>query len=32
MDNSKSIKEALDTTGKYTGLTKGTSMEPLIHH
>lgn len=32
MDNCKTIKEALDTTGKYTGLTKGTSMEPLIHH
>lgn len=27
-----SIKEALDKTGKYTGLTSGTSMEPLIHH
>lgn len=28
----KSLKEILDTTGTYTGLTVGTSMEPLIHH
>ncbi len=27
----KSIKEILDTYGKYTGLTMGTSMKPLIH-
>lgn len=27
-----SIKEILDRTGKYTGLTSGTSMEPLLHH
>lgn len=26
-----SIKEILETTGKYTGLTMGASMEPLIH-
>ncbi len=32
MNDFKSIKEILDTTGKYTGLTMGTSMEPLIHH
>ena len=32
MDYHKSIKEILDTTGKYTGLTMGRSMEPLIHH
>ena len=32
MDNYQSIKEILETTGKYTGLTSGTSMEPLIHH
>ena len=27
-----SIKEALEKNGVYTGLTSGTSMEPLIHH
>ncbi len=27
----KSIKEILDIYGQYTGLTMGTSMEPLIH-
>lgn len=27
----KSIKEILDSYGQYTGLTMGTSMEPLIH-
>lgn len=27
-----SIKEVLDANGIYTGLTKGISMEPLIHH
>lgn len=27
----RSIKEILDTTGKYTGLTAGTSMLPLLH-
>lgn len=32
MRENKSLKEILDTTGKYTGLTMGTSMEPLIHH
>lgn len=32
MDEYQSIKEILDKTGKYTGLTSGTSMEPLIHH
>ncbi|MDD6659231.1 MAG: S24/S26 family peptidase [Eubacteriales bacterium] len=31
MEQSKSIKEILDTYGKYTGLTMGTSMQPLIH-
>lgn len=31
MSDFKSIKEILDTTGKYTGLTWGRSMEPLIH-
>lgn len=32
MSDFKSIKEILETTGKYTGLTTGTSMLPLIHH
>ncbi len=32
MNEFKSIKEILDTTGRYTGLTMGTSMLPLIHH
>lgn len=32
MEEYKSIKEILETTGKYTGLTSGMSMEPLIHH
>lgn len=31
-DNFKSIKEAVAQNGIYTGLTSGTSMEPLIHH
>lgn len=31
MKENKSLKEILDTTGTYTGLTMGTSMEPLIH-
>lgn len=31
MSEIKSIKEILETTGKYTGLTMGTSMLPLIH-
>lgn len=31
MDNYKSIKEILDRTGIYTGLTMGSSMWPLIH-
>lgn len=30
-DSYNSIKEILDTTGKYTGLTVGTSMWPLLH-
>ena len=30
MEQTQSIKEILDTYGKYTGLTMGTSMEPLI--
>jgi hypothetical protein len=32
MEEFTSIKEILDTYGKYTGLTSGTSMWPLIHH
>jgi hypothetical protein len=32
MSEYKSLKEILETTGKYTGLTMGTSMKPLIHH
>jgi hypothetical protein len=32
MSEYKSLKEILDTTGRYTGLTMGTSMKPLIHH
>lgn len=31
MSDFKSIKEILDTAGTYTGLTMGSSMEPLIH-
>ena len=31
VEQTQSIKEILDTYGKYTGLTMGTSMEPLIH-
>ena len=31
MEKFKSIKEALETDGKYTGLTLGTSMRPMIH-
>ena len=31
MDEFTSIKEILDKTGKYTGLTAGTSMRPIIH-
>lgn len=31
MNDFKSIKEILDTTGTYTGLTMGSSMQPLIH-
>lgn len=31
MQHEQSIKEILDTYGKYTGLTMGTSMQPLIH-
>lgn len=27
----RSIKEILDTVGTYTGLTMGTSMQPLLH-
>lgn len=30
-ENYTSIKEILDATGKYTGLTRGTSMWPLLH-
>lgn len=32
MDEYQSIKEILDKCGKYTGLTSGSSMLPLIHH
>ncbi len=32
MENSDSLKEILNKTGKYTGLTVGSSMLPLIHH
>lgn len=32
MNEFNSIKEILDTCGQYTGLTVGTSMNPLIHH
>ena len=28
----KTIKEAVEQKGIYTGLTSGTSMEPLIHN
>ena len=28
----KSLNEIIDTAGIYTGLTMGTSMQPLIHH
>lgn len=31
MDDVTSLKEILNKYGKYTGLTMGTSMEPLIH-
>ncbi|MGN0521083.1 MAG: S24/S26 family peptidase [Eubacterium sp.] len=31
MSESASIKEILDSCGKYTGLTMGSSMKPLIH-
>lgn len=31
MTENLSIKEILDKYGKYTGLTSGTSMEPLLH-
>lgn len=31
MAEEQSIKEILDKYGKYTGLTMGTSMQPLIH-
>lgn len=31
-ENLKTIKEAVEENGIYTGLTSGTSMEPLIHH
>lgn len=31
MSEELSIKEILDTYGKYTGLTMGSSMRPLIH-
>ncbi len=32
MSDFTSLKEILDAYGKYTGLTMGTSMKPLIHH
>lgn len=31
-ENLKTIKQAVEEKGIYTGLTSGTSMEPLIHH
>jgi hypothetical protein len=31
MNECKTIKEILDKTGTYTGLTMGSSMQPLIH-
>ncbi|MDE6470528.1 MAG: S24/S26 family peptidase [Eubacterium sp.] len=31
MNDFESIKEILDRTGTYTGLTMGSSMQPLIH-
>ena len=31
MEEFTSIKEILEKTGKYTGLTTGTSMRPIIH-
>ncbi len=31
MQEFTSIRECLDKTGKYTGLTMGTSMRPIIH-
>lgn len=31
MEEFTSIKEILEKTGKYTGLTRGTSMRPIIH-
>ena len=31
MDELSSLKEILDTVGTYTGLTMGSSMQPLIH-
>ncbi len=31
-DEAKSIKQALEENGIYSGLTSGISMEPLIHH
>lgn len=32
MENYTSVREILEETGKYTSLTKGRSMWPLIHH
>ena len=31
MSEYSSIKDALDETGTYTGLTRGISMEPMLH-
>ena len=31
MSDQRTIKEILDTVGTYTGLTAGSSMQPLIH-
>lgn len=31
MSDQRTIKEILDTVGTYTGLTMGSSMQPLIH-
>lgn len=32
MDNNSSVREILETTGKYTSFTSGRSMWPLIHN
>ena len=32
MDNTKTVRQILDETGKYTSLTSGRSMWPLLHN